>query len=193
MKRAWMIEGGQTDGLGIFLSFAGRSRGVSGFEWRKIPIAEELLPIEVELDREVSDPDEIPDFAYGPMDTGITVRRAFIDLVEEMDPGALYFAPMELILSSGKRVENTFWRINSAKPIDAMVPEKSTVEPSTIRKGHFSWARGRRLTFDQARIGERHIWTLSNLTLGLFASDDFVEQMKQRGMEPFRRTEMGVE
>lgn len=165
------------------------------WEIDKVPLPAGKLPLRIKPCESLEHPDDLGDFIYGPMHGGITVRAAFRDLVEEMDPGAGHYTPMVLILPDGTEIADTFWRFTSLHPIDAMIPEKLTVRQDTIRKGDFyTYTSGRHITFQGDAIGNRHIWRESQIGGSeLYASDAFVKEMKRRGMEPFDRSVMPVE
>lgn len=130
---------------------------------------------------------ELPDIFPGPGPFNCSPR--FKDLVEELEPGIHEFINFEILMQNGEPVEGGYFHFNVLQVLDAIIPEKSTIEYGMSALGKETWiitepTVSEKFTFDQSVINGKHLWWDTKMGIRqVYCSDTFQNEFQNRGMK----------
>jgi len=169
-----------------------------------VPVPTELLG--AVPSRIVAAPDKkgyLPDFGIAPWGGWKLVSRAFVDIVEQLEPGGHQFLPIaETVDRKGCAVAKQFFLMNILHQFNAVDVERSSVE---LREKHDSPVFAgkeeklvvrtmrllppQRLVLKRALVAGHHLWhgTTEDIYL-VFFSDELHDAVLAAGLSPLRYT-----
>ncbi|TWH84384.1 hypothetical protein IQ25_02812 [Novosphingobium taihuense] len=171
----WTPDGGITPHINVFTSGC-----------RVIP---ESVPTKLSWHSKVN-PD---DFLWSKVYSVSDLMRA---LIENLDPEAHQFEPLELVKSRHSLLEKR-WFWNVLNRISSINPEKTTIEPSMLPSGARDYGRlntsGEEYVFDAERIGSRHFWRdMHTLSPVLFCTDVAKMEFEKRNFTGAKFRRLGI-
>lgn len=160
-----------------------------------VRVPEALLPLRL---RRTSDSRHVQHFAEGPREGGQPVpgtrlvSTAFRDLIEEFDPGANAFEPVEIVMDVGEAVRGEFWLLKTGRVVEAVALDPKWSDLAEVHDGagrvvgHVRRGFQEVLFLEGAAFEGLDFWRDANLLGTHFCSDRFRRAIRRRRLEPVR-------
>ena len=139
--------------------------------------------------RQNSEHATVPAICHGRWGNNVFVNQEVRSLIEEMDPAAHFFHPIELHLNSGKVIRDTYFLLRMGGLVNAIDPEESQVVAKYKNEKLVRYARlavRPKITWRADAIAGRHLWMDQYFQDDIYCSDEFMDELKRRNITHFR-------
>jgi len=146
----------------------------------------------------------LPDICPGLSSMTFYVSKKLKEMIEEWDPVAHVFVPLEITVASGEVQNGSYFMFKFGSFIEGgLVEDKSDVARVSfpphddISKGEFRYFESTKLTpkltWYASKIAGRHIWADSMLDRDVCISDEFAAELKAQKIKHITLTEGYIE
>lgn len=135
----------------------------------------------------------LPDFTVGPWSSLDVVSERFKRLVEDLDPVAHEFIPLDVVQPDGTSVDcrHFIFRLAGLLP-HSIELKRSEVTESILRPGlsvYGPTSQAPRIVWHRDVVGHRHNWADQKLPSHITVSDQFYEELVLQKMTSFMAIE----